>query len=351
MTIDLEMQQITSLFPDDMVVPTFGSTGQVPVAEAHRQESGDTVGEASTAIARKASRVTRSSAAKALGHDEFLLMKTQQAQERLSKRSTVMLQMVIPEWDDDRRGLPNSVARSGIFTAASVNSPRADIKDEVIASLNNYVVQYSGIELRQDDLSVWLAIVSMGRNQPIDEPIQFTAYSLIKDLGWHVHSDTYKSVKDIIRRLKYTAVTIRTVDHKSEYAGSFVRDYRFDDTDAKGKTCWTVRLEDSISSLFLEDTTTLVEWQILCKLSRRATLARWLCSFYSTHSKPYPYHISKLHELSKSECKELSNFRTNVRAALEKLVEKGFLSSYTLRDDIVSVQRSRRFEELKSAMN
>ena len=252
------MKNINTLLSDDIVVPTLGSGGRAPLVEITHQANEVTDGEVSTGIERKASRVTRSSATKALARDEFLLMKTQQAKEGLgSKKSEMMLQMGISEWNKYRRGLPKSLAMSGLFTAASANSPRAAIRGQVIASLSNYVVTYSGMELRQDDLSVWLAIVSMGRKQPLGEPIHFTAHSLIKDLGWHVHSDTYKLVKEVIERLKFTSVMICAVDHKSKYAGSFIRDYLFDDIDIGGNPCWMVRLEESITRLFLEDTITL----------------------------------------------------------------------------------------------
>lgn len=260
---------------------------------------------------------------------------------KAAKESAGPLQAVFPEWDDDRRGLPNSFVRCGLFTAASANSPRQWLQDEVVASLSNYTVAYSGRELRQDDLSVWLAIVNMGKSQPLGEPIHFTAYRLITDLKWRVHSETYASIKAIIERLKVTSVKISTVDQKSQYAGSLIRDFLFNDTDPNGKTCWTVRLEPSIAKLFLEDTTTLFEWQIRCALGRRASLAAWLFSFYCTHANPIPYHVEKIHELCKSEDRLMRSFKANLRAALEKLVTEGFLTTYSIQNDVVQVVRAR----------
>jgi hypothetical protein len=337
------MKPIASLFPSpyDLDAPTFAVGGQT---FGPTESSGD--GSTTT----RGSRLSRASSSRKISAQEFLQQKAQQAMARLAAKDTAgPLQAVFPGWDDDRRGLPNSLVRGGLFTAASANSPRQWIKDELVASLSNYSVGYSGEELRQDDLSVWLAIVNMGKSQPLGEPIHFTAYRLITDLKWRIHSETYASLKAIIERLKVTSVKISSADRKSQYAGSLIRDFLFDDRDPNGKTCWTVRLEHSIAKLFLEDTTTLFEWQIRCALGRRASLAAWLFSFYCTHSAPIPYHVEKIHELCKSEDKHIRSFKVNLRAALERLVTEGFLSSYSIQNDVVQVTRARAPNPLRLA--
>lgn len=334
------MKPIGSLFPFDLDVPTFAGGGQRLRADCN-QATADSEPSVDVVKTTRVTRTSRTAASRKLSQDEFLKRKTEQALSRLAAQQTAgPLQAMFPGWDDDRRGLPNSFVRSGLFTAASANSPRPWLQDEVVTSLSNYRVFFTGRELRQDDLSIWLAIVNMGKNQPLGEPIHFTAYRLITDLKWRVHSETYASIKAIIERLKVTSVKISSVDQKSQYAGSLIRDFLFDDRDPNGKTCWTVRLEPSIARLFLEDTTTLFEWQIRCALGRRASLAAWLFSFYCTHAAPIPYHVEKLHELCKSEDKLMRSFKANLRAALETLVTKGFLASYSIQHDVVQVVRA-----------
>lgn len=344
------MKNISSLFPEDeFSIPTFASGASSSMEGGDPAATTEPVSSDSPAPI-KSNRLPRTLAARKLSSDEFLQRKTQQAMARLAvQNSAGPLQAMFPGWDDERRGVPNPLVRCGLFTAASANLPRADYRDEVVASLSNYTIYYSGTELRQDDLSIWLAIVNMGRHQPIGDPIHFTAYRLINDLGWRLHSQTYASIKSIIERLKFTSVKLSTTDQKSQYAGSLIRDYLFDDTDPTGKTCWTVRLEESIARLFLEDTTTLFEWQIRCKLGRRASLASWLFTFYCTHAEPIPYHIAKIHELCKSEDRQMRSFKSNVRQALEKLIDVGFLSSYAIHNDVIQVTRARRPQNLKLA--
>ena len=343
------MKPIDSLFPDDLAVPTFAAGGQRLSVDS-TQALGDTKIMGGGVKTTRGARLSRTTASRKLSSDEFLQRKTQEAMARqVAKQTGGPLQAVFPMWDDERRGLPNSIVRGGLFTAASANSPRPWLQEELVASLSNYSVAYSGQELRQDDLSVWLAIVNMGKSKPLGEPIHFTAYRLITDLKWRIHSETYASIKAIIERLKVTSVKISSSDQKSQYAGSLIRDFLFDDRDPNGKACWTVRLEPSIARLFLEDTTTLFEWQIRCALGRRASLAAWLFSFYCTHAATIPYHVEKLHELCKSEDKQIRSFKVNLRAALEKLVTEGFLFSYSIHNDVVQVVRARAPNSLKLA--
>ena len=335
------MKPIASLFPDDLDIPTFAGNGQRVFADSS-EALGDTATTGGVVKTTRGTRLSRTAASRKLASEEFLQQKTQQAMARLAARQSAgPLQTVFPEWDVDRRGLPNSLVRGGLFTAASTNSPRPWLQEELVASLSNYSVAYTGQELRQDDLSVWLAIVNMGKSMPLGDPIHFTAYRLITDLKWRVHTETYASIKAIIERLKVTSVKISSSDQKSQYAGSLIRDFLFDDRDPNGKACWTVRLEPSIAKLFLEDTTTLFEWQIRCALGRRASLAAWLFSFYCTHASSIPYHVEKLHELCKSEDKHIRSFKVNLRASLERLVTEGFLSSYAINNDVVHVVRAR----------
>lgn len=337
------MKDINSLLPEDLQVPQFAS-GLVAVP---RKDDGniDAVSPVDPPLFEDSASPGRGSRAKGtrsrLTPEQFLKKKTDEALGRMSSPLQGVLQLAFPAWDDEVRGLPNPLVRSGLFTA-SLTPKRREIRDERIASLSNYEVLYRGEELRQTDLSVWLAIVNQGRGKPLGEPIRFTGYRLIKDLKWRMHSESYQAIKDSIERLKFTSVKLSMLDKRSGYAGSLIRDYSFTDLDERGSACWTVRLEESIAKLFLSDTTTLFEWDERNRINKRAALAQWLHTFYLTHSEPIPYHLSKLHELAKSDDKRLSNFRVRVRAALETLVSIGFLERYSLEKDLVHVVRARR---------
>jgi len=93
--------------------------------------------------------------------------------------------------------------------------------------------------------------------------------------------------------------------------------------------------------LFMEDTTTLLEWDTRKKIGTRATVAMWLHSFYSSHREPIPLSVIKLHELCRS-VDALSSFRRNIKNALTRLVDIGFLAKFHIENDIVHVHKKLR---------
>lgn len=246
-----------------------------------------------------------------------------------------VLQEVLPLWDDSNRGVPNPFIRSGLFSVK--NTVKREFMEEMhIDSLSNYDVSYSGRELQQDDLSVWMSLINLARNQPMTDKVYFSGYQLIKDLGWRMHSESYKKAQESIKRLKVTGVQISTNNHTNSYSGSLIRDYGWAEMDESGNAKWMIRFEPTVSSLFLEDTTTLLEWETRKKIGTRATVALYLHSFYSSHRDPIPLPLHKLFVLSRSGGK-LSDFRRSVKNAMEILVKLEFLEGYSLENDVVRV--------------
>lgn len=255
-----------------------------------------------------------------------------------------VIQAMLPMWDDINRGVPNEFVRSGLFTVKN-SEKREYLSNLLVASLSNYELRYQGEELQQDDLTVWMSLINMARSKPMSEALFFTGYQLIKDIGWRMHSESYKRAQQSIQRLKVTALTTKTKGSEQGYSGSLIRDYGWSEQDEKGDTKWMVRFEPRIAILFLKDNTTLLEWETRKKIGPRATLALWFHSFYSSHNQPYAISLEKFWELCRSGS-SLSTFRKNVRNALGKLVDVGFLKTFTMIDDIIKVEKVDRVKIL-----
>lgn len=248
-----------------------------------------------------------------------------------------VMQESFPFWDDEYRGVPNPFIRSGLFSVQTSLS-RSFQTDLKVASLSNYDITYAGQDLHQDDLSVWMSLLNMARNQPLAEKVRFSGYQLIKDLGWRMHSDSYRKAQESIARLKVTGIQIASKDNTEGYSGSLIREYAWADLDESGDAKWMVRFEPRVSVLFMEDTTTFLEWEIRKKIGTRHTVALWLHSFYCSHRDPIPLPLIKLHELSRASS-SLSTFRRNLKTALQTLVDIGFLVSFHLVADVVHVKK------------
>jgi hypothetical protein len=73
---------------------------------------------------------------------------------------------------------------------------------------------------------------------------------------------------------------------------------------------------------------------------RRQPLAQPLHAFYSTHAKPYPIKLTTLQEVSGSRNPQPASFKRPVKQALQALVSLGFLLTFDVEGDLVTVQRA-----------
>jgi hypothetical protein len=70
-----------------------------------------------------------------------------------------------------------------------------------------------------------------------------------------------------------------------------------------------------------------------------APLAQWLHNFLNSHTEPYPYTVEKYMELTESRSKNIAEFRSRMKIALERLCEIGFLTRWEIdnKSDTVKV--------------
>jgi hypothetical protein len=254
----------------------------------------------------------------------------------------------LPIWPQNLRGLPNAFARSALFNVANARKgERANLKRRAIAALKGITITYTGEELRQDDEDVFLQILHIARMHPLGTVVQFTANSMIQELGWSRGGASWKRLVDCLDRLKASAVAVTVEtrpDARQNYTGSLIRSFRWkEDSRDSPLRQWEVLLEKEIISLFGPATYSRLDWKLRLKLP---PLAKWLHSFYITHQQPFPYSVAKLHELCGSEVTELRKFRYKLRIELERLVDRGFFHSARIdaRSDTVIVERHRAIQ-------
>ncbi|MCM3608803.1 plasmid replication initiator TrfA [Cupriavidus pauculus] len=248
----------------------------------------------------------------------------------------------LPFWTESKRALPNPLARGALFTATKDNN-REYYKGTKVTTLANIDIIYKGEELRQDDMSVLLTIFHLARQRPLskDEPVEFTAYSFLKEVGWTINGQEYKHLQECFDRLSANQVKVLADGGKAGYAGSLVRSFEWRDSNGVTLSKWKVWLEPKIAGLFTQDSFTLMEWADRKKIGQRSPLALWLHSFLSTHREPIPLSVEKYKELSGTKEKSLAGFRMRLKAALNKLKECGIIDSFELKNDLVYVTRSR----------
>lgn len=250
-------------------------------------------------------------------------------------------------WNDRVRGLPNTMARSALFTAS--NKPRKQLKNAEIVSSSDFKLFYNGEELRQIDEDVFLQVVHLARMRPLGDVVEISGYQLLKALGWTYDSRAYKRLRDSIERLTNGNVKINfQAGNKAGYIGSMIRKVLWSGETA-GTTKWRIFLEPEIISLFDSDGYSLILWEQ--RLGLR-DLAKWLLSFYYTHAEPYPYKVETLWGMCGSGSKSINHFRADLKVSLEDLKAAEFLASWEIDgNDLVKVTRANRQASLQDKSN
>lgn len=243
----------------------------------------------------------------------------------------------LPLWSDKARGAPNSLARSALFTCADKRKPRRTYEREVIVSLAGQEVRYTGKELRQDDLTVWLQVVHLARMQPLGDQVEVSAHALGTAIGWGEGGDTYKRLRDSIARMREGTVWVDKPDGKG-FSGNLIMRLEWSDAGSKSKEKWKLYLDPNILQLFQPDSFTLLNGEERLNLT---PLAQWLYVFYMTHANPFPFKIENLYALCGSTSAELAGFTRNLVKALEQLKARGLIS------DFVHDKRSRTIHVIR----
>lgn len=248
----------------------------------------------------------------------------------------------LPIWVPELRGVPNALVRGALFNAAKTtkDSRREYFHNKQVRTPNGTKIEYRGEELRQDDLSVFMTILHFGRHVSLGQPIYFSAYQMLKELGWSLNKAEYAHLRDCCGRLSATNVSVTHTNGFEGYAGSLVRGFAWKDNRDEMLSRWYVLLEPAIVSLFADNTYTLLEWAERKEIGGRSPLALWLHSFLATHKPPKPLSVRHYYELSQSRAVSFTDFRRRLKQALARLVEIGFLRSYALVDDCVHVERT-----------
>ncbi|MGC4089454.1 MAG: plasmid replication initiator TrfA [Polyangiaceae bacterium] len=249
----------------------------------------------------------------------------------------------LPLWPEPKRGAPNTVLRSALFAAIHGQSRRW-MKEEVLASLNGITVKYTGQQLTQSDLDVWETLIHLAREHPLGTECAFTAYGLLTALDRNTGRSEHRWLHSALIRLG-ACMTEITYEGKT-YAGSLLDEFRRDDR----SKAYRISLNPELIKLFGENQWTQLDWAQRRRVARQP-LAQALHAFWSSHAAPLPVRVETLHGLTGSNTKCLRHFKANLKAALEQLVEIGFLREFAIAPgkegrDVVTVKRERPWESL-----
>jgi TrfA protein len=237
----------------------------------------------------------------------------------------------LPLWREDKRGAPNSFLRSALF-AAIQSKDRADLKKAELFSQQGISITYTGQQLNQEDLTVWLALVDLAKQHPLGTECSFTAHGILKYIGLDVGGKDHDRLSTTIDRM--TACLVKIENEKYIFGGSLIDSFVID----KDTKRYKITLNRHLIKLFGENDWTAINWS-----QRKALKGKPLClklhEYYSSHEKPLPVTLDFLSDLTGSANKQKADFKRKIKTALDGLIKIGFLKGYEVKGDTVKIER------------
>jgi hypothetical protein len=257
---------------------------------------------------------------------EFIERDRKKEEERLATGV-----IYLPTWREDRRGSPNTFLRSALF-AAIQSKDRVYLEKAELFTQEGISVTYTGKQLNQEDLTVWLALVDLMKKDSLGTECKFTSHEILKYMDLGTGGREYERLNDAIVRMIACAVVIKTGTRT--YMGSLISGC---DINEQTKV-YRLDLNRHLVKLFGENDWTAINWEQRKRL-RHKPLCLKLHDYYSSHDKPLPVSIEFLLNITGSTNSQKASFKRQVKTALEELVKIGFLKEYFLKGNIVSVER------------
>lgn len=231
-------------------------------------------------------------------------------------------------WSEKVRGMSKTIANSALFAVIDKRVARRRFEAEVVRSLLDVTIRYTGAQLDQDDHLVFMQLCHLARVEKIGAVVKVTGLAALKGLGWDTSKESYTRLRESYRRLLEGTVYIHSDSGKQLYGSHLIHSVKASGAaDADISTEWTVVLNADMANLLTGDELTLIDWVRHFKLSG---LAKWLHAFYSTHEVPLPYKAETVYELCGTKIAEQRVFRSRLKKALDELVEAKFLESYSV---------------------
>jgi hypothetical protein len=249
--------------------------------------------------------------------------------------------------------IPNMFLQCQLF-GITANGKRENHEDKKISFLNGMEVFYSGESLRQQDLDVYLSLISKFNKISFDEDseinektlmiVESSVRDILDSMQWTRQTKNRNTLIESLERLNkgYIKCKIENNYFKHTVSTNLISRLETYDDKIKMTSKIIVAFDPKLMKLLNYSKTRI---DISCR-SRLKPTEKWLYGFYSTHSVPFKYSLKKLHSLSGSNS-DLRIFKSNIIKASETLIKAGFFEYFSI-DNENNVHCSRVKKDTKN---
>ena len=261
---------------------------------------------------------------------EWTLRKIEQLRKEEEERLETGV-IHLPTCREDKRIIPNSFLRSALF-AAIQSKDRKYLEKAQIFSQEGITVTYTGKQLNQEDMTVWLALVDLMKKDPLATECKFTPHEILNYMDLEIGGSGYERLENSIGRMIACMVVINM--STQTYMGNLIQGCLIDER----TKVYQLSLNRHLIKLFGDSDWTALDWAHRKQLKNKPLCLK-LHEYYSSHGKPLPVSLEFLSNISGSTNSQKASFKRQVKTALEELVKIGFFGSYSIEGNIVKVER------------
>jgi len=270
----------------------------------------------------------------------------------------ILGQLVLPFGPDGHYPTPSAFLRSALFGIVDNNRDRETAHNVEITAVSGHKITFSGPRLDQQDLTVWLELLSIARENPnfsTTHKFRTTAYEVLKRLEMTDTAPNRAAVFERIKRLNASQVLISrpgTGGRLTNLIKEFVWDERAH-TSGRRKNEWEVWISPKVGEWLAPG-----QYQSIARAVRlglgKNQLALYLHAFFSSHDKSMGYGLERLRELCGSNVARKDHWREKVRAACAAVTQVSAAHGEGLQlavaKDIIRPQRPRSMRSKQTTL-
>lgn len=239
-------------------------------------------------------------------------------------------ELMLPPCPSEKKPVPNAMLRSSLFGVFE-RGERAYEQRVLKAAVNGITVKFTGQQLDQSDLDVWLGCLQLLRKVPVGTQVYFSMKGFLKSLGKNTGKSDKEWLRDSLTRL--SACLIEVGDGVNFYSGHLINDFYRNEVEFE----YTLTLNPKMLSFFSNESWTGLDFDKRKELKGKS-IAKWLHGFYSTHAKPLPYKVETLKTLCGSKA-ELKGFRQTLKRSLSDVSSVTGWTYWIDESDLVNVKK------------
>lgn len=182
---------------------------------------------------------------------------------------------------------------------------------------NGASIEFRGKELRQDDLTVLLQLISLRAGMATSCEIEFSPYAFLTTIGWSNNNISVGHLRECLLRLCQAVLVIERRGEKGEVS-RFLSEFSW-----KGRVRWAVQLHHHIAGLLGTAPTFL---NIVKRKQLSDGLQTWLYGYIRANQCGWAVPLELIHTASGSQAKNMDEFARSVRKVLKKLAAIGVVT-------------------------